>query len=208
MTLILSHLSPVQLPHLNTPTIQFLVIQQLSEQLLLAQTSVFHVILLSLISGAAEAELGYKYSVDRASDLRVAAEHGQGHVRRARTHKIEIMIHNLKPAIKSAAATTKQKHRELGEDTGLQAENTIDFTDELRQLKEHLACATLFKEATLHQPPNVLQFDHPTKKCCTTPTPTASSSAVPAIHVHFGHDFPLNELAAVRNSVRNASNGG
>ena len=43
-----------------------------------------------------------------------------------------------------------------------------------------------------------MQFDHPTKKCRTTPTPTASSSAVPAIHVHFGHDFPLNELAGQR----------
>lgn len=63
-------------------------------------------ILLSLISGAAEAELGYKYSVDRASDLRVAAEHGQGHVRRARTHKIEIMIHNLVSSFLSTGCMT------------------------------------------------------------------------------------------------------
>lgn len=53
----------------------------------------------------AEAELGYKFSVDRAGDLthslanennlHTAIEHGQGLVCCARTRKIEIIIHNL-----------------------------------------------------------------------------------------------------------------
>lgn len=53
----------------------------------------------------AEAELGYKFSSDRVGDvprtlaneqdLVIAIEDGQGLVRRARTRKIEIMIHNL-----------------------------------------------------------------------------------------------------------------
>jgi hypothetical protein len=53
----------------------------------------------------AEAELGYKFSSDRAGDvprtlsneqdLLIAIENGQGLVRRARSQKIEIMIHNL-----------------------------------------------------------------------------------------------------------------
>jgi hypothetical protein len=53
----------------------------------------------------AEAELGYKFSSDRVGDVPrtlaneqdfiIAIEDGQSLVRRARTRKIEIMIHNL-----------------------------------------------------------------------------------------------------------------
>ncbi|KIJ65312.1 hypothetical protein HYDPIDRAFT_167526 [Hydnomerulius pinastri MD-312] len=98
----------------------------------------------------AEAKLGYKYSVDRAGDfprslanehdLHTVIEHGQGLVRHARSRKIEVMIHNLKPAVKLAASAKNMKSKEPG-DSGVE-HLAVDFMNELHQLKEHLACAT------------------------------------------------------------------
>ena len=115
----------------------------------------------------AEAEFGYKFSTDCAGDLpwslcnehdlRNAMEHGQGLVQRARTRKIGVMVHNLvslsypclsflltsntqKPAVKLPATAKTLKRKEPTGDTV--AENaSIDVTDMLRQLKEHLSCA-------------------------------------------------------------------
>ncbi|KIJ05146.1 hypothetical protein PAXINDRAFT_159148, partial [Paxillus involutus ATCC 200175] len=184
-----------------------------------------------------EAELGYKFSTDRVGedlrtlaneqDLATAIDLGQSLVRRARTRKIEVMIYNLKPAVQSAVNAKKRK--EPG-DAATQLAASIDFTDELRQLKEHLGCAThqgrwcfispidghhkqldlfiltlwakkiFLGEATLTQPPNVLQFDHGTKRRCTSPVRTPGPSnlnAVPAIHLHLG-DLPLTDQGGRR----------
>jgi len=43
------------------------------------------------------------------------------------------------------------------------------------------------------QPPNLLQFDHPSKRRRTSPARiTGPSTTVPTIHLHLG-DLPLNE---------------
>jgi hypothetical protein len=54
-------------------------------------------------------------------------------------------------------------------------------------------------EATLTQPPNLLQFDHPSKKRRTSPARIAgpSATAVPTIHLHLG-DLPLNNQVGQR----------
>ncbi|KIJ05516.1 hypothetical protein PAXINDRAFT_141245, partial [Paxillus involutus ATCC 200175] len=193
----------------------------------------------------AEAELGYKFSSDRVGDVPrtlaneqdfiIAIEDGQSLVRRARTRKIEIMIHNLKPATVSAGVVNAKKRKEPGGAAAAVGElsATIDFTDELRQLKEHLACAThtgrwcfvspidgchqqldifvvtlwakkmFLKEATLTQPPNLLQFDHPSKRRRSSPAriagPSASAPTIqaPTIHVHLG-DLPFSDQAGQR----------
>ncbi|KAH7917952.1 hypothetical protein BV22DRAFT_1134975 [Leucogyrophana mollusca] len=141
----------------------------------------------------AVAELGYKYSfecvgdaprsLNTDDDLQAAIQRGQDLVRRARSRPVEIMIHNLNPA--THAPVTSKKRKVAGIDNGTSA--TIDFTDELCWLKEHLSCAkhtgrwcfvspidgepkqldifiiTLWakkmflNEATLQQPPDLLQ---------------------------------------------------
>ena len=108
-----------------------------------------------------DAKIGYKYQADRVGDaprilssdddLRAAIEHAQGLVRRARTKKVEIMIHNLvrvvalalrclltrlqKPAIQALSAKRKANDMEEVSST------SIDLTTHLRQLKDHLGCS-------------------------------------------------------------------
>ena len=115
-----------------------------------------------------EVELGYKFSTDcvgdlprslcNEHDLRNAIEHGQGLVRCARTHKIEVMIHNLvsvpspcflflltsntqKAVAKSPVTAKTLKCKEPSDSSTVAEHPTIDFTDKLCQLKEHLSCA-------------------------------------------------------------------
>ncbi|KIJ67284.1 hypothetical protein HYDPIDRAFT_165949 [Hydnomerulius pinastri MD-312] len=183
----------------------------------------------------AEAELGYKFSTGHVrdvprtlaneKDLATAIENGQGLVHQARTHKIEMMIHNLKPATILGMNTKKQK-----EPAGVVGEPlaTLDFTNKLHQLKEHLACIThtgrwcfvspidghhqqldifvltlwvkkmLLNKAMITQPPNILQFDHPTKRRRTSQAHVADpSGATPTIHLHLG-DLPFNDQASQR----------
>ncbi|KIK76191.1 hypothetical protein PAXRUDRAFT_28993 [Paxillus rubicundulus Ve08.2h10] len=63
--------------------------------------------------------------------------------------------------------------------------------------KEYLTCDfwQFLGEATLTQPPNVLQFNHGTKCHCTSPVHTpgpSNSNTIPAIHLHLG-DLPLTD---------------
>lgn len=110
------------------------------------------------------AELGYKFPQDRVGDppqviatdedLRRAIEAGQGAVRRARSRKVELVIHNLvrpcgffydcnthgcqKPPTETPASAKKRKADVLD---AQDVENVISYKDELRALEQKLKCS-------------------------------------------------------------------
>ncbi|KIK74794.1 hypothetical protein PAXRUDRAFT_788754 [Paxillus rubicundulus Ve08.2h10] len=93
-----------------------------------------------------KAGFGYKFVTDHVGEdlctlvnekgLATPIDLGQSLVHCARTCKIEVMIYNLKLAVQ--LAVNAKKCKEPG-DAATQLAASIDFTNELYQLKEHSA---------------------------------------------------------------------
>ncbi|KAG1719586.1 hypothetical protein EDB19DRAFT_1620925, partial [Suillus lakei] len=179
------------------------------------------------------AELGYKFHNDRVRDaphqlsneqqLREAFEQGCMLIKRARSRRVVLEIHNLVRESRQAASAARPRRDEAVNDNQ-DPPTSMSFASELRELKNKLDCEkhgkfcyinpisgdheaqdiynlTLWAkkiflgEATYEKPPEMAAFDHVLKKRRLSSTNTSSASAAPALPTIHVHIPPITKEA-------------
>ncbi|KAG1836402.1 hypothetical protein DFJ58DRAFT_734999 [Suillus subalutaceus] len=164
------------------------------------------------------AELGYKFHNDRVRDaphqlsneqqLQEAFEQGCDLIKRARSRRVVLEIHNLKPACQAPSATLSRRDEAVNDNQD--PPTCMSFAAELQELKNKLDCEkhgkfcyinpiniynlTLWAkkiflaEATYDKPPEMAAFHHvPKKRRLSSANGPSANSATPTllvIHVH------------------------